>query len=54
MTIYVSLLVALVALVFYLLTPNPKVGSLALWAWGAGLLAFLLSISGHTVGLMPR
>ena len=42
MTIYASLLVALIALVLYLVSANPKVQSLALWAWGAGLLSFLI------------
>jgi hypothetical protein len=53
MMIYLSLLVALIALVVYLITANPKVAPLALWAWGAGLLAFLLQVAGtHAVGIM--
>jgi len=46
MQIYLSLLVAIVGAVFYLVSARPKVQALALWTWGAGLLAFLLQVSG--------
>lgn len=52
MTIYISLLVALLGLVIYLVAGNPKYQQLSLIAWGAGLLAFLLQVAGsHVVGL---
>jgi hypothetical protein len=44
-TIYLSLLVALVGLVVYALTAQPKVAELARIAWACGLLAFLLRIA---------
>lgn len=53
MEIYLSLLVAIVGLIAYILSSNPKVQALALWAWGAGLLAFLLQVS-RTVGLLGK
>lgn len=53
MVIYLSLLVAIVALILYLLSSNPKILNLALVAWGAGLLAFLWAWgAGRTVGLL--
>jgi hypothetical protein len=55
MLIYVSLLVAILGAVIYLVSANPKIGQLAIWAWGAGLLAFLLQIVGsHSVSLMGK
>lgn len=55
MLIYLSLLVAVLGLILYLLSANPKIQSLALWAWGAGLLAFLMEVSGgRMVGLLGR
>lgn len=53
MEIYLSLLVAIVGLIMYILSANPKIQALALWAWGAGLLAFLMQ-AGRTVGLLGR
>lgn len=50
--IYLSLLVALVGLVVFLITVQPKVEKLALCAWGAGLLAFLLTVP-H-VGILTK
>jgi hypothetical protein len=55
MVIYLSLLVAVVGLIVYILSANPKVQALSLWAWGAGLLAFLMQVSGgRTVGLLGK
>lgn len=45
MTIYLSLLVALVGLVVYVVASNAKVSELARIAWACGLLAFLLRIA---------
>ncbi len=42
MTIYVSLLVALVGALVYALSSNSKVGELGRLAFAVGLLAFLL------------
>lgn len=50
MTIYLSLLVALIGLIVYLITANQNLRPLALWTWGAGLLAFLLQFGSHTIG----
>jgi hypothetical protein len=52
MTIYLSLLVALVGLIWCLLTGNPKHERLALIAFGCGLLAFLLGVVGHPINLI--
>ena len=40
--IVLSLLVAVAGLLVYLISSNPKAQQLALYAWAAGLLAFLL------------
>lgn len=53
MVIYLSLLVAIVGLIAYILSANVKVQNLALWAWGAGLLAFLMQVS-RMVGVLSR
>lgn len=46
MTIYLSLLVALIGLLVYALSTNPKVAELGRISYFAGLLAFLL-VSGQ-------
>jgi hypothetical protein len=51
MLIYLSLLVALFGLLAYSLSTNAKLVELGRIAYGAGLLAFLLTIPGHMVGL---
>ncbi len=47
MTIYISLLVAIVSLLIYAFTTNAKVSQAALFAWGAGLTAFLITAYGE-------
>jgi hypothetical protein len=47
---YLSLLVALLGLLIFVTSTHPKISQLALWAWGAGLLAFLIQFSTHTIG----
>ena len=54
MAIYWSLFVAIVGAIVYLITVNPKLQQLSLWAWGVGLLAFLLSIGTRTVGILGK
>jgi len=54
MIIYVSLLVALVGAIVYIVTANSKVAQLALYAWACGLLAFLLQLPAHTVGILGK
>lgn len=45
MTIHIAipLVVALVGLVVHFVAANGKVSAAGLWAWGAGLTAFLIS-----------
>ena len=54
MLIALSLLVALIGLLVYVLSNNPKTMMLGLVAYGAGLLAFLLCIchSGVQFGVL--
>ena len=53
MTIYLSLLVALVGGVFYLIAkPGEKIAELGRLCFFAGLLAFLLQFSPHMVGAL--
>jgi len=54
MIIYVSLLVALIGLVIYVMAANPKIMTLAIVAYGAGLLAFLLQIGGAHLGVLSH
>jgi hypothetical protein len=48
-TIYLSLLVALVGLIAYAISVNPKVQEIGRISYFAGLLAFLLVIAGAHV-----
>jgi hypothetical protein len=50
MVIYLSLLVALIGMLVYVLATNPKVTTLGLVSFGAGLLAFLLQVGGMHLG----
>ena len=52
MTVFLPLLIALIGLVVYLVTANPKVAELARLAYAVGLLAFLLQVSGQVVSLL--
>jgi hypothetical protein len=49
MTIYLSLLVALLGLLAYALSTNPKLVEIGRISYFAGLLAFLLVIAGAHV-----
>jgi Na+/phosphate symporter len=44
MAIYVSLLVAIIGLLLYAFTTNPKVGEIGRIMFAFGLLAFLLTV----------
>jgi hypothetical protein len=52
--IYLSLLVAIIGLLAYALSNNPKVAEIGRISYGCGLLAFLLMLSAHPVSLLPR
>lgn len=49
MTIYLSLLVALIGILMYALCTNPKLQEIGRISYFAGLLAFLLVIAGAHV-----
>lgn len=51
MTIYLSLLVALIGLLVWALSNNVKLSKAGLYAWGAGLTAFLITFSTRAVNL---
>ena len=53
MTIYLSLLVAIIGAAVYALSTNPKIGELGRMAFGCGLLAFLLTGVQH-LGVLTR
>jgi hypothetical protein len=55
MIIYLSLLVALIGVMTYVLATNPKVQEVGRIAYAFGLLAFLLAVgSGHIVNIIPK
>ena len=55
MLIYLSLLVALVGVLMYALSANPKMVEIGRMMFWVGLLAFLLDIgSGRPIGIIPR
>lgn len=51
MTIYLSLLVAIVGLLVHAFSANTKVGQAGLAAWTAGLTAFLITFAAKMVHL---
>ncbi len=51
MTIYISLLVALIGVLAYALSSNPKVAEISRLSYAVGLLAFLLSF--HSTLRLP-
>jgi hypothetical protein len=54
MIIYLSLLVALVGVLMYALSANPKLQEIGRISFFAGLLAFLLlASSGHALRVIP-
>ena len=54
MTIYLSLLVALVGVLMYALCVNPKLQEIGRLAYCCGLLAFLLVGVEHILNVIPR
>jgi Na+/phosphate symporter len=52
MTIYLSLLVALVGVLMYALCTNPKLQEIGRISFFAGLLAFLLGFAGQALTLV--
>ena len=53
MVIYLSVLIAIVGLVTYFASANPKVQEIGRVSYFAGLLAFLLEVV-RVVGALPR
>jgi hypothetical protein len=56
MIIWLSLLVAVIGMMVYVLSSNPKVAMLGLIAYGGGLLAFLQCVCQHgsALGIVAR
>ena len=54
MVIYFSLVIALVGLLMYALVANPKLAEIGRICFFCGLLAFLLGVPSHLVGVLPR
>jgi len=52
MTIYLSLLVAVVGVLMYALSSNPKLQEIGRISFAFGLLAFLLGFTGHALTLV--
>jgi hypothetical protein len=51
MTIYLSLLVALIGLLIFFASANEKIARAGFGAWVAGLAAFLITFASHLVNL---
>jgi len=54
MIIYLSLLIALIGAFLYAFSVNPKLVEIGRICFFCGLLAFLLGLPGHPLGLIPR
>jgi len=52
MIIYLSVLVALVGVLAYALSSNPKIQEIGRISFFCGLLAFLLGVSNHAISLV--
>lgn len=54
MVIYLSLLVALIGALVYAFSVNAKLAELGRIMFFCGLLAFLIGLPGHPIGVLPR
>jgi len=56
MIIYLSVLVAVVGVLMYALSANPKLQEIGRLAFGCGLLAFLLCVcdGNHSLSVLPK
>ena len=54
MIIYLSLLVAIVGVLVYALSANPKTAEIGRITYFAGLLAFLVCWCGHPITVLPK
>lgn len=54
MTIYLSMLVALIGLVMYFIATHAKVQEVGRVMFWTGLLAFMLGAAGHVFNIPPR
>lgn len=54
MTAYLSLIVALIGLVIYAVSMNPKLMEIGRLMFGAGVLVFLLQTAPRVVGVLSR
>ncbi len=54
MTAYLSLIVALVGLVIYAVTMNPKLSEIGRLMFGCGLFVFLLQMVPRVVSVLSR
>ena len=54
MIIYLSLLVAIVGLLMYALSANPRLSEAGRIMFACGLLAFLLELPGSPISLIPK
>lgn len=54
MVIYLSLLIALIGAVMHILCANPKLAEIGRVMMFCGLLAFLIGLPGHPLGVIPR
>ncbi len=52
MVIYLSLLVALVGMLAFALSASPKIAELGRLSFACGLLAFLLRMTGPSIGIL--
>lgn len=54
MIIYVSVLIAIIGALTYALSANPKLVELGRLAFACGMLACLLKVNEHTIGLLTK
>lgn len=54
MIIYLSLLVALVGVLMWAFASNPKLNEMGKIMFFCGLLAFLIGLPTHPIGILPR
>jgi SpoU rRNA methylase family enzyme len=54
MVVYLSLLVAVVGVLMYALSSNPKLQEIGRLSYGCGLLSFLLTGAEKLISLLPK
>jgi Na+/phosphate symporter len=54
MVAYLSIIIAVIGILMYFVSTNPKVQRVGEIMFGAGLLAFLIAVGGQAIGVLGK